>query len=118
MTIGKRIKAARKERHMTQEQLASFLGVKTAAVSKYENELVSPSWETITKISAAFNMTTTKLLDGVNLFSEPAPESDFDAADQLRADTIAKYDGLNDLGREKANEYITDLSELGKYKRS
>lgn len=34
---------------------------------------------------------------------------------QLKNDTISKYDSLNALGQQKANEYITDLSEQEKY---
>ena len=38
-----------------------------------------------------------------------------DSANYLRNDTISKYDSLNDTGKQKANEYITDLSEQEKY---
>ena len=38
-----------------------------------------------------------------------------DSANYLRNDTILKYDCLNDVGKQKANEYITDLSEQEKY---
>ncbi len=38
-TIGNRISKYRKEKGLTQEELASMLGVSSQAVSKWENEV-------------------------------------------------------------------------------
>ena len=38
LKIGNKIKAKRRERNLTQEELASMLGVTKAAVSEWENE--------------------------------------------------------------------------------
>jgi len=38
LKIGEKIKAKRRERDLTQEELANILGVSKAAVSKWENE--------------------------------------------------------------------------------
>ena len=37
-TIGNRISAFRKEKHLTQEELANTMGVSSQAVSKWEND--------------------------------------------------------------------------------
>ncbi len=114
MTIGEKIKKARKDKGMTQVQLAMCLGVKSAAISKYEKELVSPSWETISRIAEALNITTTELLADVEPWAEIPSISEFDIS-SIREDAIKKFDMLNKIGREKAYEYIIDLTENSKY---
>lgn len=42
MEIGKRIQRLRRERSLTQEQLAAALGVTSAAVSKWETNAAIP----------------------------------------------------------------------------
>jgi len=42
MTIGKNIADLRKNRGMTQEQLADILGVSSQTISKWENEVTMP----------------------------------------------------------------------------
>ena len=54
MTFGERIRIAREKKHMTQEELAHAIGMKTkAAVSKIEKGIVQPNQITISKIAAA-----------------------------------------------------------------
>lgn len=54
--IGEAIKAARKERNMTQEQLAELMGVKKAQVSRIERG-ANPTLNTITRAFHALGMT-------------------------------------------------------------
>jgi DNA-binding XRE family transcriptional regulator len=53
--LGKAIKDARKERHLTQEQLGELVGVKKAQISKLENSLTDARFETIIKVFKALN---------------------------------------------------------------
>ncbi len=53
--IGEAIKQARKERHLTQEELGRLVGVKKAQISKIENSLTDPRFETIMKVFKALN---------------------------------------------------------------
>lgn len=48
--IGDMIKAARKERNLTQEQLGQLIGVKKAQVSRLENNTSNVTIETILKV--------------------------------------------------------------------
>ena len=41
MEIGERIRRLRKDRHMTQEELAHMLGLQKSAIAKYEKGRVS-----------------------------------------------------------------------------
>ena len=53
--IGEAIKQARKERHLTQEELGRLVGVKKAQISKIENSLTDARFETIMKVFKALN---------------------------------------------------------------
>lgn len=63
-SVGERIKRLRKERKWTQEMLGVKLGVKKAAVQKYEsNRVVNLKQETIKKLSEIFEVPPTTFLD-------------------------------------------------------
>ncbi len=51
--IGDMIKAARKERNLTQEQLGQLVGVQKAQISKLENSANNVTIETIVKVFKA-----------------------------------------------------------------
>ncbi len=51
--LGKMIKAARQERHLTQEQLGQLVGVKKAQISKLENSANSATINTVIKVFKA-----------------------------------------------------------------
>ncbi|MDD4149816.1 MAG: helix-turn-helix transcriptional regulator [Bacteroidales bacterium] len=53
--LGEAIKQARKERHLTQEQLGELVGVKKSQISKLENSLTDARFETILKVFRALN---------------------------------------------------------------
>ncbi|MAC94266.1 MAG: transcriptional regulator [Flavobacteriales bacterium] len=48
--IGHSIKQARKERHLTQDQLGKLVGVKKAQISKIENSVTDARFSTILKV--------------------------------------------------------------------
>src|SRR5690625_4484481 len=51
--LGKMIRAARKERHLTQEELGKLIGVKKAQISKLERSANSATIDTIIKVFKA-----------------------------------------------------------------
>lgn len=56
-TIGKKIKNLRKNKNLTQEQLAEILGVSSQAVSKWENCISMPDIELLPIIARYFGIT-------------------------------------------------------------
>ena len=60
--IGKRIKAARAFRKLTQQKVADVLGMTINAYQKYEQSERSPSLETLVKIADLFQVPTDWLL--------------------------------------------------------
>ena len=61
--LGKRIKLARVERDMTQDQLAEAIKAKQKSISRYETGLSIPSLETLEKIARALKKTFGYFLD-------------------------------------------------------
>lgn len=51
--LGKMIKSARQERHLTQEQLGKLIGVQKAQISKLESSTNSATIDTIIKVFKA-----------------------------------------------------------------
>ena len=61
-TMGKRISELRKNKGMTQEQLAQQVGVTAQAVSKWENDLSCPDISILPQLAEALGVTTDELL--------------------------------------------------------
>lgn len=61
-TFGSMIAKLRKEKGMTQLELAEKMGVTDKAVSKWERDLSFPDVNTIPKLAEMFNVTTDELL--------------------------------------------------------
>lgn len=63
-TIGKRIALLRKQRGLTQEDLAERMGVSGQAVSKWENDLSCPDIALLSELSKTLGVTVDELLTG------------------------------------------------------
>ena len=70
LKIGEKIRAKRRERDLTQEELANILGVSKAAVSKWENEESCPDVTMLPQIARLFHITIDELF-GYTLESKP-----------------------------------------------
>ena len=64
MTIGKRIALLRKEKGLTQEELANHMGVSPQAVSKWENDQTCPDITALPKLSRLLGVSVDELLEG------------------------------------------------------
>ena len=64
MTIGKRIAFFRKEKGLTQEELAQHMGISPQAVSKWENDQTCPDISALPKLARLFGVTVDELLEG------------------------------------------------------
>ena len=65
-TIGNRIQRFRKEKGLTQEELAAQLGVSSQAVSKWENDASCPDISLLPQLCRVLGITTDELLTGKN----------------------------------------------------
>ena len=96
MTIGKRIALLRKEKGLTQEELATHMGVSPQAVSKWENDQTCPDISALPKLSKLLGVTVDELLEGKQEL--PAvrvlpPEERKDPKDMLLRITVDSADG-------------------------
>ena len=61
-TFGERLKALRKQKNLTQKELASLIGVKNSIISFYENGDRSPSPAVIIKLASLLHVSSDYLL--------------------------------------------------------
>ncbi|BCJ87378.1 helix-turn-helix domain-containing protein [Effusibacillus dendaii] len=59
--LGKRVRAYRKLKHLTQQELANLLGVSVAIVGGIERGTREPSQDILTKISHVLGVSTDEL---------------------------------------------------------
>ena len=96
MTIGKRIAHLRKEKGLTQEELAQHMGISPQAVSKWENDQTCPDISALPKLARLFGVTVDELLEGREAL--PAvrmlpPEERKDIKDMLLRITVDSAEG-------------------------
>ena len=96
MTIGKRIAFLRKEKGLTQEELAQHMGISPQAVSKWENDQTCPDISALPKLARLFGITVDELLEGKR--ETPAvrmlpPEERKDIKDMLLRITVDSAEG-------------------------
>ena len=60
--LGEKIKLYREKKNMTQNEVASILGVKATTISKYEAGTLEPNIESLKKLAELFNISTDELL--------------------------------------------------------
>ena len=66
-SIGKNIRKLRKERNLTQEELAELLNITSQAVSKWENETGMPDISQIIPLASIFGVSIDTLFGKTNL---------------------------------------------------
>lgn len=82
-TIGSRIAKFRKEKNMTQEELANLLGVSSQAVSKWENDASCPDISLLPQLCQVLGITADELLTGKNDEVKLVPAEQRKPMDQL-----------------------------------
>lgn len=61
-TFGQRLARLRKQKGLTQEEIANRVNISPQAVSKWENDISSPDIDTIVKLSEILNVSLNELL--------------------------------------------------------
>ena len=131
MHTSTKIKELRKQKHLTQEELGEILGVKKAAIQKYEKgEIVNLKLSTIKKLCEIFNETPATFIfpeademdqkyNSRQLHFEVKAIEAIEAAYGLQAlEMIEGFTKLNDEGKSKVLDIVEDFSLIDKYVKS
>jgi transcriptional regulator with XRE-family HTH domain len=63
--LGIRIKAMRKEKGFTQQELAALIDYEKSHMSRLENGGTNPTFLTLMKVASALNISVSVLLEGI-----------------------------------------------------
>lgn len=103
---GEKMREIRKARHMTQEEIAERIGVRSSVMSRYETGTIDPTVGQLQAIAAVLGVSVADLLD------EPSRKLVLPPDIQQVVDTMFK---LNAEGRERVVQYVSDLDATGRY---
>ena len=128
-----RMRTIRKAKNKTQEDLAKYLGVNRATVSKYESGVIEPSLTQISRIAAFLEVPQGDIL-GLEAFDTPAEYEKRWAeltgtphnVDPIKTIPlvsakefiIRSFDLLNDRGQWIAVQRIEELTKIPDYQRT
>lgn len=110
MNFGKRLRQLRKEKGLTQAELAKLLSIGESTVSFYESGKRQPDYETLIRLAEVFNVSVDYLLGRTE---HKAPNTNKPGSSEVIAAHRAD-DPMNDLPEEaqRSKEYI--LKKYGK----
>jgi transcriptional regulator with XRE-family HTH domain len=107
-TLGQRIRYYRKKIGLSIKKLAAVIGVSPTVLGRYETDAREPNTLILMKLAGGLNVTADALLG-----LEPHP--DLIAQNRDEADWLRIFRKLNELGRDRALEYVSEMSEMLKY---
>lgn len=108
----------RTERQLTQELIAKSLGVSKSTIGMWETGKRLPSTELYEQIADFFNVDMDYLFGRSDVRQKIHFDKDGNAMYSLLKDEeelLSSYRKLNKSGKEKALEYISDMTDLEKY---
>lgn len=119
MKFNERLRAIRKEKGLTQAELAEKAGIAVNSVRLYEAGARLPKLDTIARMAVAMGLTANDLMagqwgkfDGIFLSDEEFQQDDREA--QL----IYHFRTLNDNGQTVAVERVQELTQIPAYQRA
>ena len=105
LTIGQIIKKLRKERNLTQEELAEQLNVTYQAISKWENETGMPDISQIIPLASVFGVSTDVLFGTLGTSDNDELKKILDEASALK--TMMEKKRMTHCKTDYANILIT-----------
>lgn len=95
--IGNRIKQLRRQRNISQVQLAQHLGVSKSVVSSYENAVHFPPYDILLKMAWLFNVSTDYILGAAGNRT-----LNVDGLTQVQIEAVTRIvDELREINQEK-----------------
>ena len=124
MTVAENIKTIRKQKGLTQRQLAELIGVSVGAVQQFEYGKIIPKMDTVLLMSNKLNVSPRIInpdlnwddyIDTESLSKEVQVWDNLPDYDEDDIEIFRQMLSLNPDGKQKVSEYINDL--IPKYKK-
>ena len=123
--IGERIKEARQERGLSQEELAQIINSTKSAISRYESGKRQPRIEQLKSIASALDVDVNWLMNGYTLeqrdqvWKEKVSRRFEEAKKKKKGkDRLnVAFDSLNTSGQQEAVKRVEELTEVPRYRR-
>mgnify|MGYP001113321700 CR=1 FL=1 len=121
--LAKRLRQARKNKKLTQEQLAHLVKTTKGTISNYENEYSTPSNEMLKDLAKALDVTTDYLLGRSSKLPQLTEKDEKDIAkkmesilEEMDSDTALAFDGepMDEETRELVRAAIESNLRLAK----
>lgn len=95
MTLGEKLKEARKQANLSQEKLSEKLGISRSAVAKWETDKGIPDIDNLKILSQLLNVSIDYLLDNGNnmdksVIKEPIDLSEYEGSNKSKKDKIVR----------------------------
>ena len=118
MALKDVLKSLRKQKGLTQDQLAAEMGLSKSTISMYENGNRKPDYEVLEAFADIFNVDMNTLLDSTSSSQKLTPRDERDIAKTLASlkETLENEEGLMFYGdpmSDEAKESILAAMELG-----
>ena len=113
MSFASRLRQAREQSGLTQQDLAEKLGITKSAIGNYENGVSSPKWDVLLKIFDVLKVEPNFFYQ--DSFSLETPETS--PLTPQQSALLFSFDLLNEEGQQKALDYVDDLVLTGRYKK-
>ena len=117
-TLGKRIKHFRKQKKLTQKELAKALGISRDTLASWEVDRREPDYEIVIKIARFFDVSLDFLLTGQEK-EDLHPEISFPLRKHVKVPIYSEIKtGITDLAQEETEGYATideDTAGKGEY---
>ena len=118
MTFGERLRAFRKQAHLTQKELGEKAGLAEINIRQYEAGKYTPKPESGRKIAVALGVSVSDLYgwdENGNHLESIRTGLKFIETDELNRELMEGFSALNQKGKRKAVDYINDLSQISEY---
>lgn len=110
-----RLKELRISKNLTQQKLADYVKLSKSSINMYERGEREPGLETLEAFADFFNVDLDYLIGITDVPNKALLNTEHIPHTKLEFEIISRCNCLNDLGKQKALEYIDDLKENPKY---
>ena len=122
-STGEKLKKIRLEKGLTQKDLAKLCNMYESQIRKYETSRANPKIETLQKLANALGVPVNALKSDLDLDLERIVEhtnvlfSMLEQEMKKENQLISSYRQLDEIGQEKALEYIEMLAKIPEYRK-